>query len=85
MVNKKMYNIYGKQGCSACIQAQQLLDSKGIQYTYLSLGKDYTMADFTLMTTQRSFPYIEEVGSDHTIEIGTFQDLKIDLEQGELS
>lgn len=84
MSNQK-YIIYGKQGCASCVQAKQLLEAKGIEYTYLMLGSDYTMADFTLMTQQRTFPYIEEVGTERTIAVGTFTDLRNDLEQREAS
>ena len=40
------FKIYGKSGCNACQQAKALLESKGISYDYLMLGKDYQMSEF---------------------------------------
>lgn len=31
------YTIYGTPSCSFCVKAKELLDSKGIEYTYLDI------------------------------------------------
>lgn len=35
------YMIYGKDNCMYCERAKDLLDSKGFDYHYFTLGKDY--------------------------------------------
>lgn len=59
------FKIYGKNACSSCQQAKALLESKGIPYEYLSLGKDYQMSDFIEASqgiTHKSFPLITHAG-----------------------
>lgn len=59
------FKIYGKGGCSSCEQAKALLDSKGVQYQYLSLGKDYQMSEFIEASQgniHKSFPLITHTG-----------------------
>jgi glutaredoxin len=38
--------IYGKPDCIYCTKAKNLLDSRGIEYKYYSLGEDYTLDEF---------------------------------------
>ena len=59
------FKIYGNGGCSSCEQAKTLLDSKGIEYQYLSLGKDYQMSEFIEAAQgniHKSFPLIVHAG-----------------------
>ena len=85
----RKFIIYGKQGCTACQQAKQLIELKGFEFEYLQLGKDYTLSEFTKMTNQRTFPFIVEKlndfpddavsGKKYAIlqdKIGTFVDLQ---------
>ena len=89
----RKFIIYGKGGCPSCIQARQLIAQKGFGFQYKQLGKDYTLKEFTELTSQRTFPYIVEVTQDFpdnavegekyaiiTKKIGTFTDLQTLLE-----
>lgn len=68
-----MYKIYGKTGCSSCVQAKNFLEAKGVDYEYLLLGKDYELSAFTsIKEGHRSFPLIT-MNDEY---IGTFEDLK---------
>ena len=55
-----MYTIYGKTGCAACIQAKQLLETKGLEYEYALLGLNYSLDEFYNVApkTHRTFPAI---------------------------
>lgn len=71
------FKIYSKLGCSSCIQAEQLLKSKGIEYEYLIFGKDYDMEKFmSFDTAHKSFPLITQVTEECEKYIGGLQDLK---------
>jgi glutaredoxin len=37
-----MIEIFGKPMCPFCEQAKQLCETRGLEYTYKSLGTDYT-------------------------------------------
>lgn len=56
--------IYGTPGCPACAAAQTFLTSKGIEYTYLSVGKDITPQNFVEQTGSQSVPVIIIVDKD---------------------
>ena len=76
------FKIYSKQGCSSCIQAKQLLESKGIEFEYLVFGRDYDMEKFmSFNLAHKSFPLITVVerydGVDmHEQYVGGLQELK---------
>lgn len=76
------FKIYSKQGCSSCIQAKQLLESKGIEFEYLVFGRDYDMEKFMCLSSRhKSFPLITGVerydGVDmHEQYVGGLQELK---------
>ena len=55
-----MYTIYGKTACSSCIQAKQLLISKGVEYEYKLLGTDYSIQEFYEVVPRscKTFPAI---------------------------
>ena len=55
-----MYTVYGKTGCSACVQAKQLLETKGLDYEYALLGLNYSLEEFysDVPRSHKSFPAI---------------------------
>lgn len=67
-----MVTIYGKSQCSACEQSKALLTSKGIEFEYKQLDKDYTMADLMDKLDElgmlgfRTFPLIVQGGRGYT-------------------
>ena len=58
-----MYTVYGKTGCSACVQAKQLLETKGLDYEYALLGLNYSLEEFYNVApkTHRTFPMITKL------------------------
>lgn len=51
--------IYGKEPCPFCDRAIQLCEKKGLEYTYKSLGKDFTREDLLeKFPFARTFPQI---------------------------
>ena len=40
-----MIEIYGKPMCALCDKAKALCENLGLEYTYKSLGTDYTMEE----------------------------------------
>lgn len=78
-----MFKIYGKQGCSGCEQASAMLDSKELDFQYLSLGKDYDLSLFLdFNSSHRSFPMITKINGDGVEEyVGALEDLKSLLTQ----
>lgn len=76
-----MIEIYGKDNCSFCGAAKNLLDSKGIPYEYKYLGVDFTIEELKEIAPRAtSFPQIFVDG----INIGGFDQLrtKIGLIEG---
>ena len=72
-----MFNIYGKAGCSSCIQAKQLLDTVQLNYQYLSFGKDYDMDKFmSFGVPHKSFPLITQVIDGEESYVGGLEQLK---------
>ena len=67
-----MIRIYGKDGCSACVVAQEMC--KNVESQYLKLGKDYQLADFIRVSggKHKSFPMIAVDGE----YLGGIQELK---------
>lgn len=54
-----MILIYGKSGCPHCVEAKALAESKGLQYTYTSIGQDMMLEDFKeLFPNARTVPQI---------------------------
>lgn len=59
------FKIYSKAGCSSCQQAKALLETKGLSYEYLMLGKDYQLSDFIEAAQgniHKAFPLIVHAG-----------------------
>lgn len=69
-----MINIYSKSGCSSCIQAKGLCEMMGVDFKYLSLGKDYQLSEFVSIagSSHKTFPMITVDGE----YLGTFLDLQ---------
>ena len=59
-----MIKIYGKTGCSACVQAEQLLETKGLDYEYALLGLNYSLEEFYNVApkTHKTFPMVTKDG-----------------------
>ena len=59
-----MIKIYGKTGCSACVQAKQLLETKGLDYEYALLGLNYSLEEFYNVApkTHKTFPMVTKDG-----------------------
>lgn len=72
-----MFNIYGKNGCSSCVQAKQLLDNIQLNYQYLVFGKDYDMDKFmSFGVPHKSFPLITQVIDGEESYVGGLEQLK---------
>ena len=73
-----MIEVYGKPNCNWCVAAKQLLNEKGINYRYLSVGEDVGI-DFII----ENFPGVKTVPII-TVDgkrIGGYEDLKQYLEE----
>lgn len=54
-----MIEIYGKTQCPYCDKAKALCERKGYDYTYWSLGEDFTREEMMeAFPTARTFPQI---------------------------
>jgi glutaredoxin 1 len=42
----EIFTVYGKPGCTFCVKAKNLLESKGLAYTYKEVGFDISMNEF---------------------------------------
>ena len=77
-----MYLVYGKDGCSACLQACHVLAMKGFDLEYKKLGKDYEVdelfevIDSMGLPRPRTFPQIFVVNGSEMEYIGGFDNLK---------
>ena len=72
-----MYIVYGKGGCSFCVQAVELLKANGKEFTYKSLDVDFTRDELlealgVFGVTPRSMPQVV-VGGEY---IGGFTELR---------
>lgn len=72
-----MYIVYGKDGCSFCVQAVELLKANGKEFTYKSLDVDFTRDElFDVLgvfgVTPRSMPQVVVDGE----YIGGFTELR---------
>ena len=50
--------IYSKVGCGFCDKLSEFMDQKGIEYTKLTLGEDYTSNEFVEKFGQGTFPRV---------------------------
>lgn len=68
-----MITIYGKEACGFCTMSKTLCESKGVEYTYLSLGEDYDAeAFYAKFPNAKTFPQI--IVDDESI--GGFNELR---------
>ncbi len=78
-----MFTIYGKPNCPYCTRAKDTLDSKGIDYTYLTLDEDFTVPDLIDLVIAKTgvrpstFPqiFVQEDGETDTTHVGGFTEL----------
>lgn len=70
--------VYGKDDCSFCIRAKNLLDYYKYEYTYLTMSKDYTREELlSLAPEAKSVPQIWCVDALNATEhVGGFEDLE---------
>ena len=73
-----MIEVYGKQNCNWCVKARELLNQKGINYKYYSVGEDIGI-DFIL----ENFPGVKTVPivAVDGKRIGGYEELKQYLEE----
>ena len=73
--------IYGKDNCQYCESAKALLKQKSIDFSYLTIGKDYTREELLdLVPDARTLPQIwmetPDSDTDLTVHIGGFTELE---------
>lgn len=67
-----MVTVYGKSQCTSCEQAKAVLKSRGIEFQYKQLDKDYTMEELMDALEEvglmgfRTFPLIVQGGKGFT-------------------
>jgi glutaredoxin 3 len=67
------YEIIGKEGCSFCVLAKNLLDTKGLAYEYKSLGENIDIAELKRRVPGvRSVPVVFVNG----VHIGGYRELE---------
>lgn len=79
-----MYIIYGKEDCTYCEAAKNLLDSKGIEYEYKQVGRDISKEHLVAACQEygvipRTVPQIFKVDYEKTEYVGGFTELKASL------
>ena len=71
------YVIYGKDNCTFCEQAKNLLTQKSLDFVYLELGKDYTREELLeIAPDARTVPQIWIQDGEYATRIGGFKELK---------
>lgn len=72
-----MFIVYGKDNCKFCEQTKALLTQKGLDFSYLNLGTDFTREEIlALVPDAKTFPQIwVEDGWEFTRHIGGYDDL----------
>ena len=70
------YVVYGKENCKFCEQAKALLTNRGEEFTYLTLGRDYTREELLEAVPEaKSVPQIFMMEETTTTYIGGFNEL----------
>ena len=73
-----MIEVYGRPNCNWCVKAKELLNSKGINYRYSTVGEDIGINEITEMFPGvRTVPIIAVDGR----RIGGYEELKEYLEE----
>lgn len=67
-----MYTIYGSTTCSFCKDAKELLESKGIDYTYTDISKNSSALS---MFREKGFRTVPQIFTESGEHIGGFKDL----------
>jgi glutaredoxin 3 len=76
--DRKMINVYGKDGCSYCVKAQELLNQRNLSYTYIKLGIDISLEEFKeKFPNQKTVPVI----TVHDFKIGGYDQLVSYIEE----
>ena len=67
-----MIEVYGREGCSYCTKARELLDERDISYEYIQLGVDVTKEEFVQkFPGQKTVPVIVA----HGMKVGGYSEL----------
>jgi glutaredoxin 3 len=73
-----MIEVYGRPNCNWCVAAKQLLNEKGINYRYSTVGEDIGINEITEMFPGvRTVPIVAVDGK----RIGGYEELKVYLEE----
>lgn len=71
--------VYGKESCSFCARAKQLLESKNLSYTYIDVLKDINYAELIELKTKFNMNTVPMIVINDEL-IGGYTDLaKLDL------
>lgn len=71
--------VYGKESCSFCNKAKQLLESKNLPYTYIDVLKDINYAELLELKTKFNMNTVPMIVINDEL-IGGYTDLaKLDL------
>lgn len=73
-----MFIVYGKENCTYCVQAVELLKAKGEEFTYKKLEVDYSKDDLIEIigkygVVPRTLPQIAKDGE----YVGGYNELKV--------
>jgi glutaredoxin 3 len=55
--------VYSKNNCAFCVQAKNLLKSKGIDFTEVKIDEDAEARDFVLAAGHRTVPQLYKDGA----------------------
>lgn len=72
------YFVYGKDGCSYCTNARDLLTTKGLKFTYTDVMTDRTAFEWII---EKGFKTLPVIYKGQTL-VGGFTELKESLEKG---
>ena len=73
-----MIEVYGRPNCNWCVAAKQLLNEKGINYRYLTVGEDIGIDEVKeAFPNVRTVPIVAVDGK----RIGGYEELKQYLEE----
>ena len=73
-----MITVYGKDNCGYCTKAKNLLESRSIPFTYLTVGEDIGINEF-----KEQYPDVKSVPFilNNDLIIGGFDNLQVYLEE----
>jgi glutaredoxin 3 len=55
--------VYSKNNCAFCVQAKNLLKSKGVEFTEVKIDEDTAAREFVLAAGHRTVPQIYKDGA----------------------